>query len=633
MATTYLSPGVYIEEIDKGTKPIQGVPTSVTAFVGFTEKAEAVEGDGYTTRSVLSQPRLITNWGQYQTQFGGLVEDAYLPYAVRGFFDNGGSICHVISVRTLGDPHPAQALVYAPDRRRKDRDGAPALLIHAKQRDMDGNRINGNQVKIKISLEEENKPAAKPAPEPNGKKPDSGTEAPSMAARVDDTATTTEKVEGDPKQPPRPQPPPAKGGSGIPPQGVATETNGTPAQPKLRFEVYIGDNQKPVDSQTVDLSELPFWGERARESDGAHDRFKHIKVWTLNKTGKLEERMPRFGSYPLDGAMAQIDLDLLGQSDVAKLTGPSEDKLDEVFKDNSQSLFEGNSARRKGIGALEAVDNVNLICAPDLMLAHERGWITDDQLRGIQQAILDHCRRTHYRFAILDAPYNKRTAEEILDWRMNVAGYDSMHGALYFPWVKIADPVTGRSRLVPPSGYLAGIYARSDDQRGVHKAPANEVVAGVIDVAINVTKGEQDLLNPQGINCIRKFPGRGIRVWGARTLSSDPSWRYINVRRLFNYVEESVELSTQWIVFEPNDFVLWSKVRRDISAFLRTVWLSGALFGRTPEESFYVKCDEETNLPELRDLGQMICEIGMSPVKPAEFVIFRFSQWSQGSEA
>jgi len=383
----------------------------------------------------------------------------------------------------------------------------------------------------------------------------------------------------------------------------------------------------------VPLGDLPFWGERARESDMAHDRFKHVKVWSLTKTGKVEERIPRAGLYGLEGSMAQLDLDLLGQSDVAKLTGPQESKVDEVFKENSQSLFEGNSTRRKGIGALEALDNVNLICAPDLMLAHERGWITDDQLRGIQQALLDHCRRTHYRFALLDAPYNKRTAEEILDWRMNVAGYDSMHGALYYPWVKISDPVTGRSRLMPPSGYMAGIYARSDDQRGVHKAPANEVVAGVIDVAINVTKGEQDLLNPQGINCIRKFPGRGVRVWGARTLSSDPSWRYINVRRLFNYVEESVELSTQWIVFEPNDGVLWAKVRRDISAFLRTVWLSGALFGRTPEESFYVKCDDETNLPELRDLGQMVCEIGMAPVKPAEFVIFRFSQWSQGNDA
>jgi phage tail sheath protein FI len=190
------------------------------------------------------------------------------------------------------------------------------------------------------------------------------------------------------------------------------------------------------------------------------------------------------------------------------------------------------------------------------------------------------------------------------------------------------DPVTNRPSNIPPAGHMAGIWARSDATRGVHKAPANEVVQGAIGLAYNTTKGEQDTLNPVGVNCIRAFPGRGIRVWGARTLSSNPSWRYLNVRRLFNYVEKSIEGGTQWVVFEPNNYDLWARVTRDITAFLKTVWATGALFGLTSDQAFYVKCDEETNPPELRDLGMLVTEIGMCPTKPAEFVIFRISQWA-----
>jgi phage tail sheath protein FI len=185
--------------------------------------------------------------------------------------------------------------------------------------------------------------------------------------------------------------------------------------------------------------------------------------------------------------------------------------------------------------------------------------------------------------------------------------------------------------MVPPSGHVAGIWGRNDDTRGVHKAPANEVIRGALAPELQLTRAEQDLLNPVGINCIRAFPGRGIRVWGARTLSSDPAWRYLNVRRLFNYLEESILGGTQWAVFEPNDVALWAKLRRTISAFLVNEWRRGALFGLTPDEAFYVECDEETNLAETIDLGQVICEIGVAPVKPAEFVVFRLAQFSGGA--
>jgi phage tail sheath protein FI len=219
--------------------------------------------------------------------------------------------------------------------------------------------------------------------------------------------------------------------------------------------------------------------------------------------------------------------------------------------------------------------------------------------------------------------------QEMKEWR-NTVNYDSSRAAVYYPWIEIADMTgaNGRTRLVPPSGHMAGVFGRTDGTRGVHKAPANEIVRGALGLEVQVTKGEHDILNPIGVNVIRSFPGRGIRVWGARTLSSDPSWRYINVRRLFNMVAESIERGTQWVVFEPNDQNLWARVRRDASAFLTMVWRSGALFGTTPEQAYYVKCDAETNPPEVRDLGQLIIEIGMSPVKPAEFVIFRLSQWA-----
>ncbi|HET7523555.1 MAG TPA: phage tail sheath subtilisin-like domain-containing protein, partial [Acidimicrobiales bacterium] len=211
------------------------------------------------------------------------------------------------------------------------------------------------------------------------------------------------------------------------------------------------------------------------------------------------------------------------------------------------------------------------------------------------------------------------------------AGYDSKYAALYWPWVKVMDPATGTNVFVPPSGHMAGIWGRNDDTRGVHKAPANEVVRGAISLEINITKNEHDLLNPVGINCIRAFPGRGIRVWGARTISSDPAWRYLNVRRLFNYLEESILNGTDWVVFEPNDYSLWSKISRTISTFLVNEWRKGALFGLTPAEAFYVKCDAETNPAEGIDAGQGVCEIGVAPVKPAEFVIFRLSQFSGGA--
>ena len=294
--------------------------------------------------------------------------------------------------------------------------------------------------------------------------------------------------------------------------------------------------------------------------------------------------------------------------------------------------YVGNSADRTGFAGLEAVDEVTMLAVPDLMAVYEQGMIDLEGLQAVQLAMIAHCELMGDRVAILDAPPGLN-AQQVKEWRVDKAGYDSKYATLYWPWIKVFDPLSGQAKFVPPSGHVAGIWARNDDTRGVHKAPANEVVRGAISLELNLTKAEHDQLNPNGINCIRAFPGRGIRVWGARTISSDPSWRYLNVRRLFNYIEESIFEGTQWVVFEPNDQRLWGRVKRTINAFLLRVWRDGALFGATPDQAFFVKCDEENNPPEVRDAGQLIIDIGIAPVKPAEFVVFRIAQFSGSPDA
>jgi phage tail sheath protein FI len=217
--------------------------------------------------------------------------------------------------------------------------------------------------------------------------------------------------------------------------------------------------------------------------------------------------------------------------------------------------YVGNSSDRTGFAGLEAVDEVTMLSVPDLMAVYEQGIIDLEGLQAVQLAMIAHCELMGDRVAILDAPPGLN-AQQVKEWRVDKAGYDSKYATLYWPYIKVFDPLAGQARFVPPSGHVAGIWARNDDTRGVHKAPANEVIRGAISLELNITKAEHDQLNPNGINCIRAFPGRGIRVWGARTISSDPSWRYLNVRRLFNYIEESIFEGTQWVVFEPNDIRL-----------------------------------------------------------------------------
>lgn len=286
--------------------------------------------------------------------------------------------------------------------------------------------------------------------------------------------------------------------------------------------------------------------------------------------------------------------------------------------DNIAKLIIGKDegvGKKSGLHLFDEIQDISLICAPG---------VTDP---AAQDAILTHCEKNRFRFAVLDSP---ETLEGGIDTMPMPR--DSIMGAYYFPWVQMYDMVADQNIYAPPSGGICGVYGRVDSTRGVHKAPANELFKTALGLKYNLTDAEQEMLNPKGINCIRDFPGRGIRVWGARTISSNPEWRYVNVRRLFCMVEQALQNGTNWVVFEPNTRDLWKKITRNITAFLLNIWKSGALFGNSPEEAFYVRCDDELNPPESIDAGYVTIELGLAPAKPAEFVVFRVSQKTLGDE-
>ncbi|MDY9927103.1 phage tail sheath family protein [Methanosarcina sp.] len=296
-----------------------------------------------------------------------------------------------------------------------------------------------------------------------------------------------------------------------------------------------------------------------------------------------------------------------------------EGKINETYAGKDDLIPE----KRTGLHTLKNKEDISIVAVPGIAT------------QAIQDKIIAQCEETKDRFAVLD-PERGSDLDEIQGQR-NL--YDSKYAALYYPWVQAYDPASKKQINIPPSGHVCGIYARSDIERGVHKAPANEKINGALDLertgsaARVITKGQQEVLNPKGINCIIPFPGRGIRVWGARTISSDSLWKYINVRRLFIYIEKSIENGTQWVVFEPNNEKLWARVDATITQFLTGVWRDGALMGTKPEEAFFIKCDRTTMTQDDIDNGKLICVIGIAPVKPAEFVIFRIAQWAGGSAA
>jgi hypothetical protein len=285
----------------------------------------------------------------------------------------------------------------------------------------------------------------------------------------------------------------------------------------------------------------------------------------------------------------------------------------------------GDNGLKSGLIAFEDLEDISIVAAPGYAYDVLGSYRLDGN--QVMRLLISHAERMRYRVAVLDAP-NNAALSEVRAYRSQI---DSTHAALYYPWITILDPLTGEEVNMPPSGYITGIYARNDVEHGVQKAPANEIVRSAIGLEFLLNKAQQDVLNPEGINCIRFFEGRGIRVWGARTSSSDPEWTYLNVRRYFAYLERSIELGTQWVVFESNGEALWANVRSTIDSFLYNEWNSGRLMGTKPDEAYFVRCDRTTMTQNDIDNGRLICLIGVAPLRPAEFVIFRIGQWTADS--
>lgn len=504
------SPGVYVQELPAGSRPIEGVGTATAAFVGIT-------ADGpYDTATK------VANWGQYTSTFGGWVEGAYLPHAVYQYFNNGGGAAYVVRIGSVASGGAQRA---TGELTSSVRAGQAVYRVEAKEAGVAGDAIA-------VSVE---------------------------------------------------------------PREVSGGAEGAAAEEAFTIVVRSGD----VVERFENLS----------PRKGANNVLTALAESALVRVAEVgsapvAERVPAAGALTLSG----------GATLPARLT-PDD--------------YIGDVTARSGIAGLEALDDVTIVSVPDLMAAYEAGHVDADGVQAVQAALIAHCENAKDRLAILDTPRGLN-AQQVREWVKEKTRFSSAYATTYWPWLSFYDPVTKRSGLFPPSGAVAGIWGRNDDTRGVHKAPANEVVAGALDVELNITRVEHDDLNPVGINVIRAFPGAGIRVWGARTLSDDAAWRYVNVRRLFNFIESSIVAGTQWAVFEPNDLDLWQRIRRTVSGFLLGLWRDGALFGATPDQAFYVKCDAETNPPDVVDAGYVVIEVGIAPVKPAEFVVFRVSQLPTG---
>ncbi|UVI27377.1 phage tail sheath family protein [Paenibacillus spongiae] len=588
----YFAPGVYVEEIELGGKPVEGVSTSTAGFLGQTER-------GPTT------PRLITSWLQFQRVYGGVLgEQPYLPHTVKGFFDNGGKRCYIARI--------TKASAVSADRKLKDAADQNGLTVQAIGEGAWGNRIAVSVTKGSLSGIKINVYYWKDAV------PDSSALAPTIAdTKKLPQPTITESFDN-------------VSADASSPDFYAIKVNGVSAFIELK-------------SKSGDTGALPADGKNAvgyltGGLDSREDEGKPQIVDAANKTIKLAQATASTEA----NAYVNMTLEIVeGTGKDKKYTITAYDKatitatidrawdtvpdLNSTYRITSTKLVVEDFVRgkttkpdKKGLFAFADIDDISILHAP-----------YSEVIPGLTTELITQCENLRDRVVIIDS---KKGEANVTNVNPRADHYDSMFAAYYYPWVKIVHPTSGMKIEVPPGGHVAGIYARSDAERGVHKAPANEIVRGAVDLEFQITMQEQETLNPLGVNVIRSFPGRGIRVWGARTTSSNPSWKYINVRRLFNFIEESIDEGTQWVVFEPNDAKLWARVRRTINDFLTRVWRDGALMGTKQEEAFFVRVDDTTMTKEDIQNGRLIAIIGIAPVNPAEFVIFRIAQVSSGTD-
>lgn len=568
----YLSPGVYVEEFESGGKPMEGVSTSTAGFVGLAERGP-VEG----------VPQLVTNFADFKRTYGGYLSEnefgeyRFLAYAVEHFFINGGSRCFVARVAP-GDAKCAAGCVPSEEN--------AVLKVSAKNPGIWGDNIRvvvspASKAKTQI-LEIRETPTGKKYLVKNG----AGFQAGDIVVYTDKTEVIYNKV--------------VKSQDNFLEfandfdEGVV-DKNLLPVKTistcEFSLEVKYDDQVELYENVSFNVESPNFITKRTAKSD-----------LVVVECGQLPQDIAApFASLCTKEDQAQVTVGLVGGSNgsVANLSA-----ADFIGVDNG-------AGKRTGIQAFVDNDMVSLMAVPGVVDPN------------VQLMLVAHCENLGSRFAVLDMPRDARKVQDIINHR-NI--FDSQYAALYHPWLEIFDPLDKKNIAIPPSGSMLGIYARSDNTRGVHKAPANEVVRACVGLDVQFNKGEQDILNPKGVNLIRAFPGQGIRVWGARTATSNASWKYINVRRLFIFIEESIKANTNWAVFEPNDEQLWVRVKRTIDVFLTGMWRNGSLAGSSASEAFFVDIGRSTMSQDDIDNGRLVCVIGVAPVKPAEFVIFRLTQ-------
>ena len=640
----YLSPGVYVEEVSFRSKSIEGVPTSTTGFAGLTRTGPVqYVVDGSSLRGPdASEPRLITSFTEFERVYGGLdpmtvdgdERIPYLAHAARAFFMNGGSRLYVSRVFYTDDTTTDAGWGIAT--RPLAVNSAPATQAAWRARWpgkfgevlIQVNTVRGKNVGF-VFPATPGDPLHKDLWGRQAKGMRSGGIVEVLPAATSPLPIGNATLDRDKLRVVRVDPT----------TGRQTFEDHTGAAQPLNAD----DILQPVTLQVVVHAEderLDVYNDLG--GDPADRRYigkilqknrpedEDAIVW-LDYGGYDPQDLTNTG-FQVNGANG-IDLIVALQGNTSpRLTGGSDGKM--PLPDDGLLTLEGKEAdldhpevKATGLAALEEIEDLAIVALPD-----GSTYPDEDSCFLAAQALIRHAEAPKaYRIAIVDG----RQHSSMTGIREFRGRFDTTYGALYHPWIEIFDPTERpaqgappRRLLLPPSGFVAGIYARSDVQRGVFKAPANEVVSGLTRFEANINKGRQDVLNPEGINALRFFHGRGNRVWGARTMSSDPEWKYVNVRRLFIFLEHSIDKSTQWAVFEPNNERLWANIRFTIEDFLLVQWKSGALLGSKPEEAYFVRCDRTTMTQNDLDNGRLICLIGVAPTKPAEFVIFRIGQWT-----
>jgi phage tail sheath protein FI len=623
----YLAPGVYVEEVSFRSKSIEGVPTSTTGFAGLAHFGPVVYTDGPKT----TEPRLITSFTEYERVYGGLGQlrvngtddrECYLAHAARAFFANGGKRLYVSrvfaptetapnvfdwgvafrDVAVTGTTFTATWRARWPGRYGNVHLEARAvrsknLLVDfgALYPSTDPRSTWGIQAtRVKAGAVVEIIPNGQPVPVGN------------TAVDINQLAVVT--VDADGRQTFR------RNGA-----DAAVNANDTIQLVDLQVRVTVNSERIDVyDELATDPKQKRYIGHILQAADPEDENAVVWLDWDPAPSGATANEIEFLPARLLLSLQVNTNPRLANGND-GVLPGPDD------FMGEPADLDDPD-IKATGLEALGEIEDIAIVAVPD------GGDLGDEELtRQVADRLITHAETLRYRIAVIDGPLGS-SMNEIRDYR---GKFDSKYAALYHPWIEILDPTQRPSQgapqrriMLPPSGFVTGIYARSDIERGVHKAPANEIVRGLTRFEANINKARQDVLNPEGINALRFFEGRGNRVWGARTISSDPEWKYVNVRRLFIYIEHSIDKGTQWAVFEPNNQRLWANIRQTVEDFLLVLWRDGALLGDKPEDAYFVRCDRTTMTQNDLDNGRLICLIGIAPVKPAEFVIFRIGQWT-----